>query len=86
MTMLELAKCVMYDQAKCFMYGHHYNHVIKKYGHSAKLMTTDTDSLLYHIKTEDLYDDMKKDMHLYDFSNYPKGNKLYNATNAKVSG
>jgi hypothetical protein len=42
-------------------------------------MMTDTDSLHYHIKTEDLYDDMKNDMHLYDFSNYPKGHKLYNA-------
>jgi hypothetical protein len=44
MTILELAKCIMYD--------HHYNHVMKKYGNSAKLMMTDTDSLLYHIKTE----------------------------------
>lgn len=78
MTILELAKCIMYD--------HHYNHVMKKYGNSAKLMMTDTDSLLYHIKTEDLYEDMKKDMHLYDFSNYPKDHKLYNTTNAKVPG
>lgn len=61
MSILELSKCVMYN--------HHYIYVIRKYGHDkAKLMMTDTDSLLYHITTEDLYADMVDDNYLFDFS------------------
>jgi len=69
------------------MYDHHYNYVMKKYGHQkAKLMMTDTDSLLYYIKTEDLYRDMLEDKHLFDFSNYVKKHLLYDNTNAKKPG
>ena len=40
MSIVQLSKCVMYE--------HHYNYVMKKYGHEkAKLMITDTDSLLH---------------------------------------
>lgn len=79
MSILELSKCVMYD--------HHYNYVMKKYGHTrAKLTMTDTDSLFYHIKTEDIYADMAEDKHLFDFSNYKKNHPLYDASNAKTPG
>lgn len=44
MSILELSKCVIFN--------HPYNYVMRKYGHDrAKLMMTDTDSLLYHITT-----------------------------------
>ena len=79
MSILELSKVVMYD--------HHYNYVMKKYGHTrAKLMMTDTDSLFYHIKTEDVYADMAEDKHLFDFSNYKKDHPLYDNSNAKTPG
>ena len=32
--------------------------MLKKYGGSAKLLFTDTDSLLYELKTEDVYKDI----------------------------
>ena len=31
---------------------------------------TDTDSLCYHIETEDFYANMKQDIHKYDMSNF----------------
>ena len=51
-SILELSKVHMYD--------FHYNVMKKKYGDKLKLLFTDTDSLCYHIKTDDLFDDMKK--------------------------
>ena len=35
-----------------------------------KLLFTDTDSLAYAIKTDDIYADMLNDSHLFDFSGY----------------
>ena len=58
---------------------------MKKYGaQTAKLLFTDTDSLMYHITTQDVYQDMKEDQDLYDTSNYPKDHVLFGDTNKKV--
>ena len=43
---------------------------LKKF--NAKLLFTHTDSLLYEIKTDDVYVDFYKYKLLFDFSNYPK--------------
>jgi hypothetical protein len=75
------------DLSKTWMYNFHYNHILKKYNHeNVKLLFTDTDSLCYNIFTEDIYKDMEKDKHLYDFSEYPKNHFLYDATNEKLVG
>ena len=37
----------------------------------AKLLFTDTDSLVYEIKTNDVYEDFYEDKELFDFSDYP---------------
>ena len=36
----------------------------------AELLFTDTDSLTYQIKSEDVYEEFFKHKHLFDFSNY----------------
>ena len=65
MAVLELSKLSMYD--------FHYNYMLNKYDRkNIKLMFTDTDSLFYEIKTDDVYEDLLKDKELVDNSNYPK--------------
>ena len=44
-----------------------------KYGENLKLRYMDTDSLVYHIKTEDFYEDIAKDKKArFDTSGYSK--------------
>jgi hypothetical protein len=74
------------DISKVHMYKFHYEHMKCKYMDRAKLLYTDTDSLVYHIETEDVYADMAEDKHLFDTSEYPKDHPLYDPTNGKVIG
>ena len=77
---------VVLDNSKILMYDYHYSHIKKIYGNRAKLLFTDTDSLCYEFQTDDLYQDMKKYIHLYDTSNYKEDNFLYSLENKKVLG
>ena len=47
-------------------------------------MSKDTDSLIYEIKTDDVYEDFYKDKSLFDFRGYPKDSRFYNLVNKKV--
>jgi len=60
------------DISKMLMYDFHYNYMKKKYAENSKLLMTDTDSLMYEIKTEDFYRDIKDDIsEKFDTSNIP---------------
>ncbi len=67
------------------MYDFHYNYIKKKYC-KAKLLMTDTDSLTYHIETEDLYKQMLDDKEHFDCSDYPKNHYNFSEENKKVVG
>ena len=66
------------------MHDFHYNFIKKNF--DAELLFTDTDSLTYEIKSEDVYEEFFKHKHLFDFSNYPKDSKFSDQTNKKVIG
>ena len=77
--------CIL-DNSKILMYDFHYNYIRNKYKYDAKLLFTDTDSLCYEIKTDDIYEDMHADRQLFDFSDYPKESKYFNDENKKIIG
>ena len=49
-------------------------------------LLTDTDSLIYEIKTEDVYEDFYQDKNLFDFSGYPLDSNFFDPVNKKVIG
>ena len=50
------------DISKTLMYDFNYKYMKPKYGDRAKLLLTDTDSLVYEIQTEDFYKDISPDV------------------------
>lgn len=57
-----------------------------KYNDKAELLFTDTDSLMYEIKTKDFFEDIKNDLYRFDNSDYPNEHTCYNVNNKKVIG
>ena len=47
---------------------------------------SDTDSLVYEIKTENVYEDFYQDKNLFNFSDYPLNSKFFDPSNKKVIG
>ena len=77
--------CIL-DLSKTLMYDFHYNYIKKKYGNKAKLLFTDTDSLTYEIKAEDVYKNFWNDKDKFDNSDYPESSPYFDNTNKKVIG
>lgn len=74
------------DISKTLMYEFHYNIMKKRYGNRVVLLYQDTDSLIYLIFTDDIYEDFKEMQDLLDTSDYPKDHFLYSEKNKKVVG
>ena len=70
---------------KLLLYKFHYDYVLNTFT-SAKLLFTDTDSLVYEIKNGNVYEQCFKDMELFDFSRYSKDSIYYDSSNKKVLG
>ena len=75
--------CIL-DLSKLWMYKFHYDSIKRQYGNKTKLLFTDTDSLCYHITTDDFYKEMDKEQ--YDLSDYPKDSDFHSNKNKKVLG
>ena len=76
MCKLELSKVPMYE--------FHYDYIKNKYGNKQRLLFTDTDSLMYEIETENVYDNFSKNKEMIDFSNYCSKPKYYDDSNILV--
>ena len=77
------------ERSKQLMYEFHYNYIKTKYGDKARLLFTDTDSLMYEIETEDFYKDINDDvLTRFDTSNFPKDHPsgILTGANKKVPG
>ena len=77
MWILELSKVLIYE--------FHYNYIKNKYDKKSILLFTDTDSLMYEIKT-DVYEDFSSNKEMFDFSNYLTKSKCYDNSNKLVIG
>ena len=77
------------DLSKTLMFDFHYNYIKKKYKNKAELLFTDTDSLMYQIKTDDFYKDISHDiLTKFDTSDYPSNHPcgILTGVNKKVIG
>ena len=83
-----LGMCIL-DLSKIIMFDFHYNYIKPKYGNNAKLLFTDTDSLMYEIETEGFFKDISGDVkNRFDTSDYPQNHPsgIPTGINKKVLG
>ena len=75
---------VAVHRIKPLMYVFHYKYIKNKF--DAKLLFTDTDSLVYEIQTEDVYVNFYLDKDLLDLSHYPLHAKFFDPVINKFIG
>ena len=76
MYILELSKKIMYE--------FHYYYIKNRYGNNPRILFTVTDSLMYEIKIENIYEDFNNNKKMFDFSNYSTKSKYYKDSNKLV--
>lgn len=78
MAILDLSKIIVYE---------FHEYMIRLYGTNCRMLYTDTDSLIYEVICEDIYEDIKKDIHRFDTSAYAPNNQFnMPLVNKKVIG
>ena len=78
MCILELSKVLMYE--------FHYDYIKINMVATQRLLFTNTDSIMYEIKTEDVYENLSNGKEMFDFSNYSTTSKYYDNSNKLVVG
>ena len=86
LTVNKIACIRMYilELSKVLMCEFHYNYIKNKYGNDSRLLFTDTDSLMYEIKIEKVYEDFSNNKKVFDSSNYSTTLKYYDNLNKLV--
>jgi hypothetical protein len=79
------------DISKSLIYDYHYNTIKKHFGNNFRLIyiSTDTDSLIYHITTDNFYDDLFNKPGLLEYmdtSNLPHEHPCYTSSRKKIPG
>ena len=67
---------------KYIIYVFHYDYIKNRYDSKSKLLLADNDSLMYEIKTEDVYENFSSYKEMFDFSK----SKYYDDLNKLVIG
>ncbi|XP_025162454.1 uncharacterized protein LOC112590375 [Harpegnathos saltator] len=65
--------CIL-DISKTCLYEFHHEYMSPLYQNRCKVMYTDTDSLIYHIQCDDIFEHMKRDISKFDTSDYSADN------------
>ena len=78
-----IGMCIL-EISKVLLYEFHYDYIKNKYDSKSKLLFTDTDSLMYEIKTEDVYEGFSSNKKMFDFSNYSTKSKYHDDLNKVV--
>ena len=78
--------CIL-DISKICLYEFHHEYMFPLHAQNCKILYTDTDSLIYHIRCDDIYETMKHNIDRFDTSDYPIDN-AYNMphVNKRVRG
>ncbi|KAE9543664.1 hypothetical protein AGLY_002060 [Aphis glycines] len=87
--LIKFCKPIYIDISKTLMYDYHYNVMKKFYRDKIELMYTNTDSLVYHIKTDDFYADLATNPSLFnrmDTANLPSAHPCYVTDRNKSPG
>ena len=71
---------------KVLMYEFHYDYIKNKYCIKSRLLLTDTDSLMYEIRTDDIYEDFSNNKEIFDFINYSTKSQYYDDSKKLVVG
>ena len=66
------------------MYDFRFNFIKKSF--DVKLLFTDTDSLTFEIKSEDVYEEFFKHNYFFDYSNFSKVSKFFDNQNEMIVG
>ena len=74
----------IFELSKVLMYEFHYDYIENIFGSNSRLLFTDTDSLMFEIKTENVYKDFSNDREMFDFSNYSTQSKCCDNSNKLV--
>ena len=59
-------------------------YIKNKYDNKSKLFFTNTDSLMYEIKTEDVYEDFSNNKEMFDFSSSSSKSRYHDNSNRLV--
>ena len=81
-----VSMCIL-DISKTRVYEFHYEYMLPLYREKCKIMYTDTDSLIYLLECENVYENMKRDIARFDMSDYAENNAYdMPRANRKVPG
>ncbi|KYM93653.1 hypothetical protein ALC62_15744 [Cyphomyrmex costatus] len=78
--------CIL-DISKTCLYEFHHEYMAPLFHDKCKIMNTDTDSLIYHVECDDIYEIIKRDIDRFDTSDYSVDNPYsIPLANKKVPG